>query len=35
MEKGESVDSAIDYCIGNGILKDFLTNKVFLQACFQ
>lgn len=27
MEKGEAVDSAIDYCIGNGILKDFLTNN--------
>ena len=27
MEKGEAVDSAIDYCIGNGILRDFLTNN--------
>ena len=27
MDKGEAVDSAIDYCIGNGILKDFLTNN--------
>ena len=27
MDKGETVDSAIDYCIGNGILKDFLTNN--------
>lgn len=27
METGEAVDSAIDYCIGNGILKDFLTNN--------
>ena len=27
MDKGEAVDSAINYCIGNGILKDFLTNN--------
>ena len=27
MDKGEAEDSAIDYCIGNGILKDFLTNN--------
>ena len=27
MDKGEAVDSAIDYCIGNGVLKDFLTNN--------
>ena len=27
MDKGDAVDSAIDYCIGNGILKDFLTNN--------
>ena len=27
MDKGEAVDSAIDYCIGNGILKYFLTNN--------
>ena len=27
MEKGDAVDSAIDYCIRNGILKDFLTNN--------
>ena len=27
MDKGEAVDSAIDYCIGNGILKNFLTNN--------
>ena len=27
MDKGEAVDSAIDYCIGNSILKDFLTNN--------
>ena len=27
MDKGEAVDSAIDYCIGNDILKDFLTNN--------
>ena len=27
METGEAVDSAIDYCIENGILKDFLTNN--------
>ncbi len=27
MDKGEAVDAAIDYCIGNGILKDFLTNN--------
>ena len=38
MDKGEAVDSAIDYCIGNGILKDFLTNnrnKVRSMSLFE
>ena len=38
MDKVEAVDSAIDYCIGNGILKDFLTknrNEVRSMSLFE